>query len=172
MKQQQTLLTIGVMAIMFARLCLAPTHAHAEEVPVKQCPPRLSIKQKAVSPIEDGWKIINNEKSLSVNFIHVIESDHLFKLMGVDIQNEMKTPNDKKNLSAEGDHVLHYDYSTGADYVAVCEYDKSKVVAVQKIPNTAVRCEVSYEYEYKEKYPDAPPFAVKIKCFDTPRTKK
>jgi hypothetical protein len=139
-----------------AILCLVTLQASAGEVPFPQCPQALPVKQVVETSPANNWRIINNTAIRSLDGIG-IHNEHPNTKRGSDIPNEEKQPN--------GDIIAHY-LTSKYDYWVVCGYSNSTIVVTRKVPQNAVRCEVTYRFN------QIAPNRVSIKCFDTDRDTK
>ncbi|MCL2160590.1 MAG: hypothetical protein FWH56_01685 [Betaproteobacteria bacterium] len=144
-------------ALSFFSLCV-----RAGEVSVPQCPQQLPIQQQVQTQAVDGWKIVNNNDPQWLEYIGISFLEYPTVQTGLDIPTTEKLP--------KGDYITHYETGSATseehDYWAICQYMKSAVVLVQKLPKNVVRCAVKYINDVTV------PNRVSIKCFDTPRAKK
>ena len=141
-------------------LCLVSLHAYAHEVPFPQCPQNLPTEQSTKSSISDGWKAAQSAyPKYHLAHISISSGEYPVEQTGFDVPSgEKKQPN--------GDIIVYHDElildSQGRhDYWAVCRYDQTSLVLVQRIPESVTRCEVKYANDATT------PERVAIKCFDT-----
>jgi hypothetical protein len=144
-----------------ATVAMGISPVHAGEVPIPQCPSELKIQQAVQSQADDGWKIVNSERALPVDFIAIAAGEYPVAQTGFEIPS-------KEIKQSNGDVIVYHDYITpfkggDHDYWAVCGYVKSDIVLVQKIPENVRRCEIKYLNHH------IAPDRVTIKCFDTQR---
>ncbi|MCL2591600.1 MAG: hypothetical protein FWD67_12215 [Betaproteobacteria bacterium] len=167
--------TISSMVLVFLDLCLLSTGSIAAELPIEQCPSKLTVKQSILSPVNDGWKAVGSEVPIHISAISISLGEYTFDSLGnfSDVQNgNPQAPSEIKKLR-NGDQIFYYDdfdiptnISDGSDYWILCGYHNSRVILTHKIPENATRCEVKHLHDVTV------PDRITIKCFDTPRKTK
>ncbi|MDR1423049.1 MAG: hypothetical protein LBI92_00320 [Azoarcus sp.] len=154
--------TLAPMAVTLAVLGFAG-HVNAAEVVVPQCPQKLTVRQENQSTVGDGWKVADAAPPNALEYIAIAAGEYPVKQTGFNIP-----AGEKKG--DRGDVIVYYETGPALgdihDYWAVCGYHATSIVLVQKIPENAKHCEVTYRNDVTA------PDRVTIKCFDTPRKLK
>jgi hypothetical protein len=128
------------------------------EIPIPQCPQSLPIVQYAQTHVEEGWKLVNNNKTRSLANIGISYEEYPAVQSGFNIPfAEKKQPN--------GNSISYYEIgpvtSEYPGYWVTCLYAESAVVVVRKLPQAVRHCEVTYINDALA------PSRVTFKCFDT-----
>jgi hypothetical protein len=149
--------TFQSVALACISSCLISFHAQAAEVPIPQCPAKIVVKQEVNSPIENDWKVANDNRGYSLKYIGFSDLEY------PTIQTGLLIPSEEKKQ--KGTRKFFYDYLSPPpnephDSWVVCAYRDTSIVLVRKLPETVARCEVDYPYDTRH--------AITFRCFDTP----
>jgi hypothetical protein len=145
------------VALACASSCLIALHAQAAEVLIPPCPAKIVVKQEVGAQIENGWKIVNDNRGYFLEYIGFSDWEYPA------IQTGLLIPSAEKKQ--KGARKAFYDdlivKNEPHDSWAVCTYRDTSIVLVRKLPETVARCEVDYPYDTHH--------AITFRCFDTPR---
>jgi hypothetical protein len=145
--------------------CLAALSANAKEIPISQCPGELAVRHDIRSTVTDGWKAVDSKRSRAFWFRTFLSSGEYPTK-----QTEFIAPSAERERSHTNRLIAYYDdlppSANGVrDYWMICEYSRTSVTVVKKLPQNIARCEA--------RYPQMPTTGeeVSLRCFDKPRKK-